>query len=414
LELIQTTAERLFAFNEIKLGCTIIDGIRDEAAFLFTRLTRLRIKDKNNGNTLQIKKIIEQFQKIGQLEFISLEFPSGNCPDLEIMGRELLSKINRLRLNSIKFVHPSPINETNQLDESETLVLCNNENNGIECILPGKAAWPALTELFLYECDLSKIDLLRLADNFPQLENLYFSAVPVYFLKDPFRSMNNMRVLKLENVALQSFEILDGGCMPLLEEFYVWSDYHKDSFTRIDSFLDFPILTKLSLRLCGVKWIDPKAFDHLKQLTFFEIHANELVSDTFETCVAARSMSFHVACKVLKLTSALVSNVEELELIKYNEEQTTVLETLVPLNGLKRLTTIKWANEDLPFHQMTNLEAVFFQTYDLSVISSGKLKSLSKLRVLLMDSCDYLVRCWKPGIIKKYVRYRMNFKFSIF
>jgi hypothetical protein len=212
--------------------------------------------------------------------------------------------------------------------------------------------------------------------------------------------MNKMRVLKLERVALQSFEILDGGCMPLLEELYVWSDYHEDSLTSIDSFPDFPKLTKLTIRQFSnrVKWVDPKAFDHFTQLTFFEIHATDLVGDTFKTGVAARSMSFHVTCNTVKLTSISVSNVEEIELININNKKTTKLETLVPLNGLKRLTTSLWANEDLPFHQMTNLEYVDIEVYyDLSIISSGHLRSLSKLRVLEMRSFDLIPRDWTSG-----------------
>jgi hypothetical protein len=136
------------------------------------------------------------------------------------------------------------------------------------------------------------------------------------------------------------------------------------------------------------------------------------VGDTFETGVAARSMSFHVACKVLKLTSVLVSHVEAIELINYDMNQATELETLVPLTGLKRLTTSLWANEDFPFHQMTNLEYVSVETYDLSIISSGKLKSLSKLRVLEMKTNDFVQFDFKPSNIKQ--SYQSNNVFLLY
>jgi hypothetical protein len=76
---------------------------------------------------------------------------------------------------------------------------------------------------------------------------------------------------------------------------------------------------------------------------------------------------------------------------------TTKLETLVALTGLKRLTTYKWANEDLPFRQMTNLEDVSFQRYDLSIISGGELEYLTKLRALEITYEEHLQRYWKYG-----------------
>jgi hypothetical protein len=267
--LIKIPAEQLFAFNEIQLDGTVIDGVRDEAAFFFTQLTTLRIKDKKNTDTLQAKKIIEEFQKIGQLKLISLDFQYRHCPDLEIMGEELLAKINRLRFYGIQLHRQCLTDKESHLDQLDNIVLKNDEKNACDRFMPGATAWSALTELVLQDCDLSNIDLHRLAENFPQIENLDLSAAPAIFLTDPFRTMHNMHVLKLENVALRSFEIIDGGCLPLLEELYVQLADEKDSLTRIESFPNFPKLTKLSLRLrknrnYGVKWVDPKAFDHLK------------------------------------------------------------------------------------------------------------------------------------------------------
>jgi Leucine-rich repeat (LRR) protein len=88
----------------------------------------------------------------------------------------------------------------------------------------------------------------------------------------------------------------------------------------------------------------------------------------------------------VKLTSNSVLNVQEIELINYDDEKTTRLETSVPLSGLKKLTARTWANEDLPFHHKTNLEYVSVETSDLSIISSGQLKCLTKLRTIEVKS----------------------------
>jgi hypothetical protein len=74
-------------------------------------------------------------------------------------------------------------------------------------------------------------------------------------------------------------------------------------------------------------------------------------------------------------------------MFNFNELQTTRLETLVALRGLKRLTASKWADSDLPFHLMTNLEYVSLETIDdLSIASSGQLRCLSKLNVLKLNA----------------------------
>jgi hypothetical protein len=238
------------------------------------------------------------------------------------------------------------------------------------------------------------VDVRRFADLFPRLENLQIRPdpnmcdEPLILRNDPFRTMSNMRVLKLDKVAVHSFEILNGGCMPHLEELYLRFADELDSLTRIESFPNFPKLAKLKLRLKRVKWIHPRAFDHLTQLIRFEIHCFELEDDMFETGATARSMSFHVLCALLKLTSNSVSQVEEIEMWNYIYERKSRLETVVPLSGLKKLTTSRWTNSDLPFHQMTNLEHVKLETSDLSFISSGELKCLAKLRVLEVKNIE--------------------------
>jgi hypothetical protein len=211
---------------------------------------------------------------------------------------------------------------------------------------------------------------------------------PLILRNDPFRTMSNMRVLKLDQVVVHSFEILDGGCMPHLEELYVRFTDGLNSLTRIESFPNFPKMAKLNLRLKRVKWIHPRAFDHLTQLIRFEIHCKELEDDMFETGATARSMSFHVLCALLKLTSSSISKIEEIEMSNYNDKNTTRLETIVPLSELKRLTTSRWMNSDLPFHQMTNSEFVKLETGDLNLISSGGIKCLSKLRVLEVKNSE--------------------------
>jgi hypothetical protein len=229
--------------------------------------------------------------------------------------------------------------------------------------------------------------------------DLSFSKQPVILTNDPFRTMNNMRVLKLDKVAVHSIEILDGGCMPNLEELNVSFVHDLESPPRIESFPNFPKLAKLRLHLTGAKYIHPKAFDHLTQLSVFELHCKELEDDTFETGVAACFMRFHVKCKLLKLKSSSVSQVENIGLINYNDEKIASLETVVPLSGLKRLIMYNWTYTNFPFHKMTNLEYLQVETSDLSIINSGQLKYLPKLRVLKVensdqetqaDSCKYL------------------------
>jgi hypothetical protein len=102
LDLIKLPSEQLVAFNEVVLCCRNIGGVRDEAAFLFTRLEKLRIRAVRNDETLQIKKTIEDFQKVRQLEFIALEFPLIRDLYPEIMGREMLTQINSLSLSTMK------------------------------------------------------------------------------------------------------------------------------------------------------------------------------------------------------------------------------------------------------------------------------------------------------------------------
>jgi hypothetical protein len=261
----------------------------------------------------------------------------------------------------------------------EKILLCSGQKDLEGHIASTRTtALSALTKLVINKCDIINIDMSRLADYFPRLENLCIRPgyKPVILTKGPLYT--NMRVLELDRVAMHSFKRIDGSCMPNLEELFIRfsDDFH--SLIRIDSFPHFPRLTKLKLILEQVMWIHPRAFDHLTQLTRFEIYSEHLRSDTFETGVAARFMRFYINCQVLKLSSSSVSNAEEIELIYYG----TRLETLVALSGLKKLTASECAVPDLKFHQMTNLEYVSLVASDLSITSSGQLKCLSKLKVL--------------------------------
>jgi hypothetical protein len=387
LDVIKIGNNKLFGFNEVALSPTSMKGIRDEAAFLFTQVTKLRIREEYEEylDTLVIQKVINDFQKSAKLEFIAVEFPLRCLPSSERVYREMLAQIGSIQLNDINFSH---------IKRLDMIFLCGGEKDADGRLVPGTSAWPALTELVLNDCEMDDMDVGCLFDFFPRLENLRIhsrlkiSGKSVIFTKDTFRTMKNMRVLELNNVAVHSFEILDGGCMPLLEELYVRFADKLDSLTRIDSFPRFTKLVNLELYLKRVKWIHPKAFDHLSQLTVFGIHCAELEGDTVETGVAARSMSFHVACKVVKLNSDSVSSVEEIELVNFKNEGTTRLETVVALSGLKKLTASKWANESLPFHQMTNLEFVSLETSDLSIASSGQIKFMTKLRTLKVKSSN--------------------------
>jgi hypothetical protein len=105
----------------------------------------------------------------------------------------------------------------------------------------------------------------------------------------------------------------------------------------------------------------------------FEIHAQHLEDDLFETGAVARSMSFYVGCKLLKLTSSSVSQVEEIDITHNIDVKKTRLETLLPLSGLKRLTTSKWKNVSMPFHQMMNFGHVKLETCGLGNINGGRL-----------------------------------------
>jgi hypothetical protein len=281
--LIKLCSEKLFAFNDIHLAVNNIKSIRDEAAFLFTQLTTLRLENQP-GDTLLVKKCIEDFQTIGQLNFIALEFQLFEIINLQQMGKEMLAQINKLQLSRMRFDYH--VNKTCDFDVLDRAFLCGGKIDAKGNFVPGTTAWPALTELVLYDCFMYNIDVRCLADYFPRLQNLHLRQYPNWYptslilTNDPFRKMESMRVLKLDNVALQSFEMLEVGCMPLLEELYIKlpddltlnSLKFFKSFTRIDSFPHFPKLTKLSLLLKkiqdqgGVEWIDPKAFDHLTQL----------------------------------------------------------------------------------------------------------------------------------------------------
>jgi hypothetical protein len=303
MDLIKLSSEKLFAFYETDLNFNnfqYMDSIRDEAAFLFTQINTLRIKDIH-GDILLTKKIIDDFQKSRKIEFIALEFFRTQNPNMLLMGRVCLRQINKIQFTRMVFDYST--DETNISDSLDIFISCGGEIYAYGCLVPSTA----LTELIFEDCKMINMDVRRLAEIFPRLESLHIrpatiiSERPVILSYDSFHSMNNMRVLKLDKVAVQSFEMLDGGCMPYLEELYVRFADDLDSLTHIESFPNFPKLTKLRLHLNGVKYIHPKAFDHLTPLVLFEISCTDLVGETFETGVAAHSMSFCVTCKVLVL-----------------------------------------------------------------------------------------------------------------
>jgi hypothetical protein len=355
--------------------------------FLFNNLTSLRL----SANIYEAVNVINIFKNIGKIKFIAIEFPFFTNPILHEIDTELQAQINGLKFNAITLdCQLWPDDGSDYLDQWFLLAIERDANG----LLVLGTSWPNLTEFILNDCKMGDIDLRYLAEFFPRLENLHinpkpcFSKRPVILTNDPFRTMNNMRVLKLDKVAVHSFEILDGGCMPNLHELYIRFADELDSLTRIESFPNFAKLAILKLHLTGVKWIDPKAFDHYEQLINFEIKCTQLQNDSFETGVAARFMSFHVACNLLKLTSTSVSQVEMIELFNYNDEKKTRLETNVLLSGVKRLTTSQWANEDLPFDQMTSLEYLKLETNDMSVMRRGQLKCLAKLKVLEVKNSE--------------------------
>jgi hypothetical protein len=357
-----------------------IEGIQGEALFLFTRLTSLRLRIEQNDEFLLIKKIIQGYQNIRKLEFIGLEF--WHYPNLEVMDRELLAQINSIKFNQIE---PYGKYSTFVRKRWDDIFLCGCEIDAEGRLVPGTTAWPALTELVFSDFKMVNIDVRCLADYFPRLEKLdigpdsYIQKSPVILTNEPFYALNNLRVLKIENLAVHSIEVLGCVCMPLLDELFLNC---ANDLNRINSFPHFPKLTKLKLVLKRVKLINPKAFDHFTQLTRFEIECKELEASSFETGVAARSMSFHVACMVLKLNSISMSAVEEIQLINCCYKNKARLETLVALSELKKLSAINWADEILPFQQMINLEHVSLETNDLSICKSGRLKFLTKLKVL--------------------------------
>jgi hypothetical protein len=338
-----------------------------------------------------IKKIIENFQKYGKLEFIALEFSSWLAPNLHELGRKTLSKINSLQFKHFRIDLEQSIcvnNDSGSINFND--LLCGGEMDEYGRLVPGTTAWPALTELVFNDCNMDNIDMQRLADFFPQLENLSLTPkisfnyfYPTITTDNPFCNMNNIRVLKLDHVCTSGMSIFKVDCLPHLEKLFL-RVHGFFSNKQIDSFPHFPKLTELSLHLNQEKQFSPNAFDHLTQLTRFEINNmldedfEDYDNDLFETGVAARFMSFHLQYGKLKLTSRSVSKIEELELNCSYENGNAAL----PLSGLKSLTTSKWANAELPFHQMTNLECLKLNTDDLSIISTGQLKCLAKLRVL--------------------------------
>jgi hypothetical protein len=383
LNVIKITCDKLFAFTDVKLEYLTFTRIQDDAAFLFANITALSVNiDKTSyyeDKSGHLKNVVDAFDRVGRIKLITLIFPYKRNPLLNKLDREMLPRIGGICLTGLKIWQ--------QVNPLDYLLLCGASDDVNERLAPGTILLSALTDLKLYDCVIDNID--RLATYCPRLENLhihlneqYEPIRPFNLTNDPFRAMNHMRELKLDKVAVHSFDIIDGGCMPLLEELYIRFADGLNLLTRVDSFPAFPKLTKLRLRLLKVKWIDPKAFDHLTELTRFEIECTELECDTFETGVVARIMIFHVKCKAVKLTSNSVSEIEEIRLQNQNEVEKTRLETLVPLSGLKRLTACRWADADLPFYQMTNLEFLKLETINLSIAKCDQLKLLSKLKVV--------------------------------
>jgi hypothetical protein len=393
LDVLKITGEKLFAFTDVKLDSFSITGVHEDAAFLFKNIVTLRLsigcpKFAKGKKSVNLKKIVDAFDRIAITKFhIALEFPYDINPTFSKSDRALIPRISGLKLRGVKIF--TDLHTIHQMLRFGAGKDAKPRRSG------AAKSFPAITDFVLENCEMEEVNAHDLAFYFPQLKHLHirsmdeFSTAPLLLISKSFLTMSSMRVLKLDRVAVQSFDVIDSGRMPLLEELYVKLDnrpfckiYGRDRLTRIGSFPHFPKLTKLKLRLCGVDYIDPRAFDHLTQLTRFEIQCLDVEADTFETGVVARSMSFFFYCTELKLTSNRVSEIEEISMENRSLDGTLSLKTLLPLSGLKILTASKWAVGDLPFHQMTNLVYFSSETIGLEIIKTDEIKCLSKLRFL--------------------------------
>jgi hypothetical protein len=398
MSLIKEPSDKLFIFKEAHLHM-VIENIHVDAQFLFKNLTKLEIMVAHSnfasGQEDKITRTIELFEAVntnrpGGLEYIGVGLVHGDTPSDQLIGSSR-TRINALRLFDINL---------NRSYERLTELL----NGGLT-----NSQWPRLTELSIGLCGLNHLSPI-LFELFPQLQNLdltfiddgsieddvFTKAVNLkqlnlnfnklildhrsvssistssVRLKDPFSGLDNLRVLRISNVVIDSFDFFNS--LTNLEELDVTADC---LLSRVEKFpVALSKLKKLKLIIKQVKCIYSDAFDHLVNLDKFELYcSNELI--LFETGLAPRFFKCY-GIKTVKLNSTEVSKIEEIEL---DYRQGIVINTQSPLSGLKRLTVTR-SHENMSFNEMLNLEFLRLKIGSLSILNSGPLQLLSKLKVL--------------------------------
>jgi hypothetical protein len=160
------------------------------------------------------------------------------------------------------------------------------------------------------------------------------------------------------------------SCMPKLESVDV--GIGECSITK---FPDLLKLKKLSLTFHDVE-VAADAFDHLTGLESFSI--TSYGKEAFEIGLAPIYLKCDGDVKVLKLNSTEVSTIEEIDISGCEER--TKIESLLPLVGLKTLTT----NTECSFEKFFHTEELHLNAKSISCLNQLRLKCFLNLKDLTL------------------------------
>jgi hypothetical protein len=232
--------------------------------------------------------------------------------------------------------------------------------------------------------------LLRLASNepiFAPSDSLFnFKALRVFssienIQPDAQFLFTNLTELEFELAAPTTsnhpFSVF--GCMPKLQELEVTI---RDWLARLDKFPNLVKLKSLSISLKNVT-VAPDAFDHLTGLDVFCV--NIYGREEFETGLAPSYLHCGGYLKKLKLNSLDVHKIEEMS--TFENECDLQIESLLPLVGLKKLTTSTDCFYKF-YQQLINIETLilYFYTKNESCLNQH-LRCMPNLRNL--ELCFY-------------------------
>jgi hypothetical protein len=266
----------------------------------------------------------------------------------------------------------------------------------------GKSAWSELTDLTLQECEMKHLSPI-VFDLFPSLrkfalvnsnkitkfgktlfknasgllEMTFYSRTSIVLTAESFRGLENLQVLKLKSVSINSFKLLDA--LPILQELDLTLGYGA-SISRIEKFeASLPKLKIIKLTFARAElWIGPGAFDHLVSLERVEM-VFEKGSDVLE--LSSPNLRY-ISCRGLTLLKFNSNLIEEIVLNECNNE-TRVETTQQYMNGFKKLTMFKPVLENKPFQQFFNLEFLSLKINNLSLLDNRQpFDCLSKLKEL--------------------------------